>query len=316
MKALRNILLLSVLAISLCGSAQQMPDFTQYPSLLFHINPAYTGTKGTIDARLNYRKQWSGFSGAPTTQFVGVHSRLLKGKLGVGATMYKDELGPLQMFDYGFNAAYHLHFPDVEFSAGIGIRLNKYTMNSGEMTTHWEGDPAVTPGVTTFDKTKNAVGGLMLYNDRFHFGLGVMNILSTKVLLPAVGAIVKFKQHYFFTFGYNFHAHPDYVWENNLLCEYVDGLPLTINYNLRVHFRQSLMVGAAWRLKDAIAIQAGWLFFKTVQLTYSYDLGISKLRKANNGSHEITLGYRFDFENKKSQFRNFNNFQKQRYNIF
>lgn len=306
-----------LLGVAVCsyGSAQQMPDYTGYPSLLFQINPAYTGTKGTVDARLNYRKQWAGFSGAPVQQFVGVHSRLWKGRLGVGGTLYKDVVGPSTMFDYGFSAAYHLHFPDVEFSAGIGIRFNKYTMNTSGMTTHWEGDPAVLPGTTAFDKTKNAVTGLLLYNDRFHFGFGIMNVLSKKVML-GTGSIVKFRQHYYFSFGYNFHGHPDYVWENNLLGEYVDGLPITLNYNLRVHYRQKLMAGAGWRLKDAVYLQAGWVLYNTVQVTYSYDFGISKLRKAHNGTHEVTLGYRFDYENKKSKYRNFNSFQRQRYNIF
>lgn len=314
---MRKVKLLFIIAIlAACNkiNAQQLPDFSQYPAMLFHINPAYTGTKGTLDARLNYRKQWSGFSGAPVTQFLGVHSRLLKGRIGVGATLYKDEMGPSRMFDYGINAAYHLRFPDVEFSVGIGMRFNKYTMNSSGMTTHWEGDPSVIPGVTAFDKTKNAMAGILLYNDRFHFGLGVQNIISAKIAL--IGNVVKMKQHYFFSFGYNFHGHPDYVWENNLLGEYVDGLPLTINYNLRVHFRQKLMVGAAWRLKDAVIIQAGWLFYKTVQVTYSYDFGISKLRKAHNGSHEIMLGYRLDYEKKKSKYGNFSSFQRQKYNIF
>ena len=125
MRKLTIIVLVLLLVNSNHLGAQQMPDFTQYPAVLFHINPAYTGTKGTVDARLNYRKQWSGFSGAPVTQFAGIHSRLFKGRVGVGMTMYKDELGPLKMFDYGFSAAYHLHFPDVEFSAGIGINSPK-----------------------------------------------------------------------------------------------------------------------------------------------------------------------------------------------
>lgn len=315
MRKIRNTFVLIAIAVCTTVTAQQMPDYTGYPSVLFNINPAYTGTKGTLDARLNYRKQWTGFDGAPVTQMVGVHGRLWKGRIGLGSTLYKDEIGPSTMFDYGFSAAAHFHFPDVEFSAGIGIRFNKYTMNTSSMTTHWEGDPAVIPGTTAFDKTKNALAGLMLYNDRFHFGLGIMNVISAKAVL-ATGNIVKFKQHYFFSFGYNFHGHPDYVWENNLLGEYVDGLPMTINYNLRVHFRRKLMVGAGWRLKDAVILQAGWVFYKTVQLTYSYDFGISKLRKAHNGSHEITLGYRFDYENKKSKYKNFNSFQRQRYNIF
>lgn len=315
MRKIRNTFVgIGILVCSLV-TAQQMPDYTGYPSVLFNINPAYTGTKGTLDARISYRKQWTGFDGAPVTQLVGVHGRLWKGRIGLGSTLYKDQIGPFTMFDYGFSAAAHFHFPDVEVSAGIGIRFNKLTMNSSSMTTHWEGDPALIPGITAFDKTKNALAGLMLYNDRFHFGFGVMNVISAKAVL-ATGSTYKFKQHYFLSFGYNFHGHPDYVWENNLLGEYVDGLPMTINYSLRVHYRQKLMVGAGWRLKDAVYLQTGYVFYKAVQLTYSYDFGISKLRKAHNGTHEITLGYRFDYENKKSRYKNFNSFQRQKYNIF
>ncbi len=155
MRKAKHILVLIGVVLLTSVKAQQMPDYTAYPSVLFQINPAYTGTKGTLDARINYRKQWTGFSGAPETQFIGIHSRLWKGRIGIGTTLYKDEIGPSTMFDYGFNAAFHLHFPDVEFSAGISFRFNKYTMNTSGMTTHWEGDPAVVPGSTTFDKTKN-----------------------------------------------------------------------------------------------------------------------------------------------------------------
>jgi type IX secretion system PorP/SprF family membrane protein len=316
MKKIFLLFFVLYLTININVIAQQLHDFTQFPSVLFHINPAYTGTKGTLDARLSYRKQWTGFSGAPTTQFVGMHGRFWKGRIGVGSSLYKDELGPIQMFDYGFTAAYHIHFPDVEFSAGIGIRFNKLTMNSSGMTTHWEGDPAVTPGVTAFAKSKNALAGMMLYNDRFHFGLGVMNIISNQVALGGIGATIKNKQHYFLNFGYNFHGHPYYVWENNLMAEYVDGLPLTINYNLRLHYREKLSVGAGWRLKDAVYLQAGWVLFRSVQIAYSYDFGISKLRKGHNGTHEITLAYRYDYEKKKGKYNNFNTFQRQRYNIF
>lgn len=311
----KRLLFLSAIVTSIGVSAQQMADYTHYPAVLFQVNPAYTGTKGTLDARVNYRKQWQGFSGAPEQKFIGAHGRLWKGRIGLGATLYTDELGPATMFDYGFSAAYHLHFPDVEFSIGIGMRFNKYTMNTSGLTTHWEGDPSLVPGITSFDKSKNALAGMMLYNDRFHFGFGIMNVISNKLSF-ASGGTVKFKQHYFASFGYNFHGHPDYVWENNLLGEYVDGLPMTINYNLRCHFRKKLMVGAGWRLKDAVYAQMGWLFFKTVQVTYSYDFGISHLRKAHTGSHEVTLAYRFDYENKKSKYNNFGSFQKQRYNIF
>jgi type IX secretion system PorP/SprF family membrane protein len=314
MKKNFRLLFALFLTINVNVFSQQLHDFTQYSSVLFHINPAYTGTKGTLDARLSYRKQWTGFSGAPTTQFVGMHGRLWKGRIGLGSSLYKDELGPIRTFDYGFSAAGHFHFPDVEFSAGISVRFNKLTLNTSEMTTHWEGDPAVTQAGSILAKSKNALAGMMLYNDRFHFGLSVMNIIGTKI--PVGGATIKSKQHYFLTFGYNFHGHPYYVWENNLMAEYVDGLPMTINYNLRMHYREKLSVGAGWRVRDAVYLQAGWVLFRSVQIAYSYDIGISKLKKAHNGTHEVTLAYRYDYEKKKGKYNNFNTFQKQRYNIF
>lgn len=301
-------------------SAQQLPDFTGYPSMMFHVNPAYTGTRGTLDARVFYRKQWVGYENAPVTQFIGVHSRLWKGRIGIGGTLYKDETGPSTRFDYSFSAAYHLHLPDVELSAGFGMNFNKYTWDGTKVTTHWTGDPAVNYAITDYDKTRNVSAGILLYNDRFHFGLGVLNVVNNHAEFygddTTHKAIVNFSPHYFFTCGYNFNGNPDYVWENNLLGEYVSGLPMTIHYNLRVHYREKIMGGITWRMKDAIALQAGYLFLGQFQVIYSYDIGINALRKGHNGSHEFMLGYRFDFNKKKGGYHSFGDFQRQKYHIF
>jgi type IX secretion system PorP/SprF family membrane protein len=295
-------------------SAQQLADYTQYPALTPMLNPAYTGTRGTIDARLNYRTQWVGFDDAPVQQTALVHSRFLKGMVGLGAMLSNDVTGPSRRFTYGFTAAFHLRFPDVEFSAGIGLNFTKYTFNTADLTQHWAGDPAFAPGLSTFDKRKNPTAGLLLYNDRFHFGLGLVNLLQSKYELGETR--VKNENHYYFTFGYNFHEHPDYVWENNLFATYVDGLPITVNYNLRLHIREKIIAGIAWRMRDAVALQAGMVFFNDYQFVYSYDLGISKLRGGHTGSHEITLGYRFDYNKRGGKYKNFDSFQKQKYHLF
>jgi type IX secretion system PorP/SprF family membrane protein len=300
-------------------TAQQMPDFTGYPSIINYFNPAYTGTRGHIDGRLMYRKQWVGYESAPVTQFANVHGRLWKGRIGLGASMFKDVTGPSERFKYGFSAAYHLRFPDVEFSAGFGLNFYKYTIDGTKLITHWTGDPAVSQAGVLSDKTKNVTLGIMLYNDRFHFGLGVMNMVQNRAEFPTSdtsAGFVMFAPHYYFTCGYNFSANPDYVWENNLMGLYVSGLPLTLNYNLRVHYREKIMGGVAWRLKDAIALQAGYVFLEHIQLIYSYDIGISHLHKGHGGSHEITLGYRKSFGSKKGGYKNHDQFQRQKYDVF
>jgi type IX secretion system PorP/SprF family membrane protein len=303
---------------SLTIQAQQLPDFTQYPAHFFAINPAYTGTKGHLDARINYRRQWVGFDGAPTTQTIAVHSRLLKGMIGVGGVMYKDVTGPIQRFNYSFTAAYHLRFPDVEFSAGIGYNRAKTTFNTANSTTHYA-DAAVPVASSNFDKTNNVAAGLLLYNDRFHFGLGMMQIINNKAELfiqDTTQANIPWENHFYFTTGYNFHGHPDYVWENNVMFLYVIGLPMTINYNLRVHYKEKITAGVAWRMRDAVALQAGLVFLDNFQAIYSYDVGISRLRKGHSGTHEIMLGYRLNIGGSKGGYKGFQDFQRQRYHLF
>jgi type IX secretion system PorP/SprF family membrane protein len=309
-----------VLFLSQGLNAQQLPDFTGFPSIPYQFNPAYSGTRSNIDARLLYRKQWLGYESAPIQQYAAVNSRFWKGRMGAGVLMHKDVTGPSQRFTYGFTAAYHLRFPDVELSAGIGMLFSKYTIDGSQMTTHWTNDPAVDYSRTDYDKTRNVSAGVLLYNDRFHFGLGVVNLVNNHAEFymedTTKKSTVNFSPHYYFTTGYNFHGHPDYVWENNVMALYVVGLPLTIHYNLRVHFREKIMAGATWRLKDAIALQAGYVFLDHFQVIYSYDIGISHLHQGHSGTHEFTLGYRWNIGGDKKGYKNFDQFQRQRYNIF
>jgi type IX secretion system PorP/SprF family membrane protein len=311
-----------VFTLALAGKlfAQQLPDFTQYPAFLFQVNPAYTGTKQNIDARLDYRKQWVGYDGAPVTQYFGLHSRLWKGRIGVGTSMYKDVTGPSERFNYSFTAAYHLRFPDVELSIGFGVNFNKYTIDATKMTTHWTNDPTVDNMRTDFDKTKNGMVGILLYNDRFHFGLGVVNMVNNKATFFTDDTLklsqVSFSPHYYFSCGYNFNGNPDYVWENNLMGLYVIGLPMTLNYNLRVHYNEKVIAGLGWRMKDALYLQAGYVFLKQIQFIYSYDVGISHLRKGHSGSHEVMIGYRMNFNANKNGYKNGGDFQRQKYHIF
>ncbi|HET6992522.1 MAG TPA: type IX secretion system membrane protein PorP/SprF, partial [Bacteroidia bacterium] len=90
----------------------------------------------------------------------------------------------------------------------------------------------------------------------------------------------------------------------------------TVNYNLRVHYQEKITAGIGWRMKDAIYLQAGYVFFKQVQFIYSYDVGISHLHSGHSGSHEIMLGYRWDVYHKKGGYKGFGDFQKQKYHIF
>lgn len=273
--------------------AQQLPYYTQNKNNAFIINPGVTGTKRLLDARLNYRKQWVGYDGAPTTISLGLHSRFLKGKMGAGLYLMQDKIGPQKQTNIGASYAYHLRFPDCELSAGLAGNFTKFTLIGNKITLHNNQDPAIDQNITNSTWVSDASAGFYLYNDRFHVGASGLHIIQSTAEFYKADTTKKGKIKYAtqvnFTLGYNFSQNPDYVWESTLYGQYVKGAPMMLDYTLRVHFFEQAFVGASIRLHDAIGIHLGYTFFGSYQLSYSYDIQIGGLKKYNNGSHEIML---------------------------
>lgn len=279
--------------VALLGEAQQLPYYTQNKNNAFMINPGVTGTKRLLDARLNYRKQWAGYNGAPTTVSLGLHSRFLKGKMGAGLYLMQDKIGPSKQTNIGAAYAYHLRFPDCELSAGLAGNFTKYTLNGNYMSLHNNQDPSINQSISNSTWVSDASFGVYLYNDRFHVGASGLHLLQSTAEFykedTTKKGTIKYVTQVNFTLGYNFSQNPDYIWESTLYGQYTKGAPMMLDYTLRVHFFEKAFTGISIRLRDAIAIHAGFTLFENYQISYSYDIQIGGLKKYNNGSHEIML---------------------------
>ncbi len=297
--------------------AQQMPFYSQYRSNIFLLNPALAGTKRNIDARIGYRLQWAGYEGAPRTSAVSVNSRFFKGKMGAGLWMVQDKSGPSKQSNLGASYAYHIRFPDCELSAGLGGMFTKYTLTGDDITLHNTHDPSINQYISSSVWVPDATAGIYLYNDRFHIGAGVLHLLQGKAKLYPHDSLkhgrIPFKYHVNFSVGYNFAQNPDYVWESSVLATYITGVPIFLDYTLRLHIKQKMLCGLSLRLHDAVALHLGATFMEDFQVTYSYDFLISKLRRTNSGSHEIMLAYSFNKNKGRGHGRLDNQFLKQKY---
>ena len=80
--------------ISITASAQQNMFYNHYYINPFLYNPSYIAPSGYTELYLNYRKQWSGISGAPTTGTASLHVPL-NYKAGLALTASQDEAGLL-----------------------------------------------------------------------------------------------------------------------------------------------------------------------------------------------------------------------------
>ncbi|MBL7888343.1 MAG: PorP/SprF family type IX secretion system membrane protein [Bacteroidia bacterium] len=314
MKKIVIFILLFHLAFAVIG--QQMPYYTQNKSNAFMINPAIAGTKRLVDARMNYRMQWVGYEGAPRTYSLGIHSRFYKGKMGAGMYLMQDNVGPAKQMNLGAAYAFHIRFPDVELSAGLAGNFTKYTLIGDKMFLHNRQDPSIDQNVTNSTWVTDASAGIYLYNDRFHVGLSGMHVLqSTAEFYKAdttKKGLIKYATHANFTLGYNYSQNPDFVWESTLYGNFVAGAPLMLDYTLRLHVKEMMFGGVSLRLRDAVALHIGATILNDFQVSYSYDILISKFRAYSSGSHEFMLAFSSSiFQQKKG--RSNDKFLHQRY---
>ena len=71
-------------------------------------------------------------------------------------------------------------------------------------------------------------------------------------------------------------------------------------FTLRATYDHKFWGGISIRPKDAVVLMVG-ADVGAVRLGYSYDIGISPLAKASNGSHElmVTYSYKLDLDKQK-----------------
>ncbi len=295
-----------------------MPYYSQFKNNNFMINPAITGTKRGIDARISYRNQWTGYNGAPSTEGFSLHSRLWKGKIGVGTYLMQDNIGPLKQFNIGASFAFHLRFSDCELSGGVAGNYGKYTLDGDKILLHNTQDPAIDQHIVNSSWAPDASAGIYLYNDRFHIGLSSLHLIGTDVEFykndSTKKGLMKYVSQTHLTLGYNYAQNPDYIWESTFYANYTIGVPIMLDYTLRLHYKEKIFTGVSIRLNDAIALHVGARFLENFQVSYSYDFLISKLRSYSSGSHEIMIAYSFNpWGNKKHGDLGNSKFLKQKY---
>jgi type IX secretion system PorP/SprF family membrane protein len=307
---------------TLCNVApafsQQMPYYTQFKSNSIMLNPGVVGTKRIVDVRTDYRKQWTGFDDAPTTLSIAANGRLLNGSMGLGAAYLSDKTGPTKRSDMSLAYSYHGRFDDVELSAGAAWHLLTYTVDGTKLHMHVPLDNAIDLAGSQKERVSDLSAGLYFYNDRFHLGLSMLNLLEPSINYyedddTVHKTNIAMVPHYYGSVGYNWSGNPDIIWENSLQVLYAPSNPMSIDYTLRIHYMQKFFGGVSLRIRDAIALHVGATFLEEFHISYSYDIVTSPLSSFEAGSHEVMLAWSSNIGQDKRKKYDTSRFKKQKY---
>ncbi len=296
-----NIILFMLLFVAWHVSAQQDPMFTQYMHNPVSINPAYAGSRGTLNLVGMHRQQWVGMDGAPKTLALSVNSPFLNYNVGVGLSLLQDEIGPIRQTGIYADYSYHLKVtPRINVAFGIKGGVNVFDINLMALRGAQGDDYLAFNGLRKL--TLPNVGlGTYLYSDRFYLGLSIPKILQNSLSDDenTLHYANKEERHYFLTGGVVLDVSDNIKFKPSTTIRIVSGSPVSAELSAAVLLRDQLWLGGMYRNDGSLGAMVRFDLTSQLSVGYSYDLSQTNLRPYNQGTHELYLSYDVVFRNRK-----------------
>jgi len=274
---------------------------SQYMIDKYQINPAYAGLDYSLSVTGVIRSQYSALPGNPKSQWLNAHLPFYKWSGAVGVQLSNDRVGLYK--ESGIHASYNyiLDLPVGIFSAGIRL---------GGVYSRLDGDLIITPNgsyegniADHNDPTLSedlAIGvrpdieiGIYTRNRFFEGGLTITDIFPNNYNLEQTR--IKQLTELSLFIQSNFKNWDNWAFKPSILIK-TDNREIQSDLNLLVQYNGNVFGGIGIRGYDSRSLDAmsfllGLKLNQNYTLSYSLDIGISALKNAHEGSHEIVLNY-------------------------
>jgi type IX secretion system PorP/SprF family membrane protein len=306
--------------------AQQRPHYTQYIMNNYIVNPAISGIENYVDVKAAIRNQWVGIPGAPQTFYLTVHGPIgkkdfkgtatsyeLKGENsrgkqywedytasephhGIGLQVVNYKTGYINRFYSAATYAYHIGINEsTNLAAGFGAGFSSTNIDRSKIELANPIDPAIGNGTSEVRRvTPELNAGIWLYSRDYFVGLSAQQIIPSKVSLTSQqyrnSSLVP---HLFATAGYRFFINDDVTALPSVMARYISSMPLYVDMNMKLQYRDRIWLGGSVRLKEGFAGMAGANISQTFNVSYSYDFNNASylLQSMQRGTHEIVFGF-------------------------
>jgi len=303
---IKTITFFVLLGITINSNAQQDYYFSHYMYGDNAYNPAAAGSHDMVSLTGIFRNQWTGFEGAPENAYFNgnLPFRLFNQEHGAGLTIRRETAGFENKL--GMNAAYAYKFSLDKGKLGVGFNLG---FNNNSIKGEWKvpsnpdggfADPSGDPALPQSEETATAFDlgfGLFYKTNDLYIGLSSLHLNQGHY--KYLQAESKMVRHYFLTSGYKISLKdmPIDILPSFIIAS--DGAATQVVLSTLLEYNSKISGGLAFRYGSAVIAMIGFELFKDVNVGYSYDYEITKIRKYQGGSHEIVLRYNFDISAEK-----------------
>lgn len=304
---MRKILIIALsLVIFTNVKSQQDPEHTMYRFNGLMFNPAYAGARDALSLSAIYRWQWVNVPGAPQTGSFSIHSPLKNNNIALGLTFVNDRLTVTHTNKLEGNFAYRIPVgkkKDIKISLGISAGVTNLRNNLSSVETTDPYDPKFAGNINLW--MPNIGFGIYTYAPKWFVGISLPHLLSNsleknrKVWQTGVAAAHQYFQ-LFGTAGYAFDLGKKVKFAPSVMMKYVPKhAPIDFDFNANFIFIDRIWLGASYRLSESYGFMGAFYITKQLRVGYAYDLIVNPISKFTGGTHEVMLGYDFDFDKKR-----------------
>lgn len=301
----KYVLFIFVCCFSLSLAAQQEWMQTQFMYNKVAYNPGYAGSFESPTLTLLNRHQWLGIEGAPNTQSISFTQPLLSNHFGLGFNMVRNSAAISRTLSLEISYAYQLPLPRGYLGIGIQASMRHFRQD-------WGDDRIVTTQPRVYDfAIPDSIQGKLLPNfgfgvyyraPRWYIGVAAPRLVSNNIdFSQKEGILSREIQHFNIMTGVTFVAGDGVKLTPQVLFKYVFNAPPDVDVNFTAEFQRRLVTGATYRaggdtryLGESVDIMAGVQATSNLFFMLSYDMGLTRLRKFNNGSIEATVRWWFN----------------------
>ena len=304
---MKNILTITLLLLGLSTfKSQQIGLSSLYLLNDFSINPAIAGTKSYSPLSISFRRQWMGIDEAPATQNLMYHTFIGESS-GFGGHIFNDVSGPTRRTGLNTTFAYNVKTSKkTKLSFGISGSLTQFSINRDRLITEIPNDIAIV------NLNNSLIGdcnfGIYWSGVRHFVGFSGYNLFENKTNITSLTSpIINTLNRVFYAHGgYNFKIGAIIEIQPSMIMRIMNNNLIQFDGNLKLTVKNAYSLAISYRNNDAIALIGG-INLGTATIGYSYDVGISKIKTYNSGSHEIFLSYKLKKDNKsKTPWKNRN----------
>ena len=274
---------------SIPSIAQQLPQFTQYMYNTIAINPAYAGSRETLNVIGLHRSQWAGFVGGPTTQTLSIHAPLKYEKIGLGFSFINDELG-FENFTYMYgDFSYTIQLNEIsKLAFGLKAGFTAFSVDN-ELYTSNTNDQLISNIESRW--SPNIGAGIMWLWERGYLGLSAPRLINNDFVPDSEYKALE-RASYYFTGGYVFNIGFETKFKPSFMIKATNGATISTDLSANFLFFEKLWIGGGYRFSDkneAIGFMSDFQVLRDWRIGYTFELPTSEIRPFTSGTHEIII---------------------------